>query len=142
MRSSFRRPDPLLCFIRRYGSSLLDECHGLLQIVCLFIVTLQRPSFKNLYQDVVVSSPRPEPIDDTAGVRAAPPGREAPCAVQVRSRYGARDLMLPSHLTPLSDGPTPRSNENEATNLSPASGIAATTELRRTCVDKHLTIKF
>ena len=36
--------------------------------------------------------------------------------MQVRSRCGARDLMLPSHLTPLSDGPTPRSNENEATN--------------------------
>ena len=43
-----RRPDPLLCLIRRYGSSLLDGCHGLLQIVCLFIVTLQRPSFKKL----------------------------------------------------------------------------------------------
>ena len=53
---------------------------------------------KLLNQDVNESSPQPEPIDDTAGVRAAPPGREAPCAVQVRSRYGARDLMLPSHL--------------------------------------------
>ena len=47
-----------------------------------------------LNQDVNESSPRPEPIDDTAGMRAAPPGGEAPCAVQVRSRYGARGLLV------------------------------------------------
>ena len=94
---------------------------------------------KLLNQDVVVSSPRPEPIDDTAGVRAAPPGREAPCAVQVRSRYGARDLMLPSHLTLSSDGATPRSSPRLHTTCISSMGIAAAAELRRTHADKHLT---
>ena len=90
---------------------------------------------------VVVSSPQPEPIDDTAGVRAAPPGRGVPCAVQVRSRYGARDLMLPSHLTLSSDGATPRSSPRLYTKPYSSMGIEATAELRRTHADKHLIIR-
>ena len=60
-----------------------------------------------------MSSPQPEPIDDIAGMRPAPPGREAPCDVQVRYGYGARDLMLPSHRMLSSDGATPRSHGRE-----------------------------
>ena len=61
-----------------------------------------------------MSSPQPEPIDDIAGMRPAPPGREAPCDVQVRYGYGARDLMLPSHRMLSSDGATPRSHGRRA----------------------------
>ena len=78
--------------------------------VCLS-VRKTKTNFSN--QDVVVSSPQPEPIDDIAGMRPAPPGREAPCDVQVRYRYGARDLMLPSHRMLSSDGATPRSHGRE-----------------------------
>ena len=49
-----------------------------------------------LNQDVRVSSPQPQPIDDVAGVRAAPWDDSAPRAVQVVSRHRARraiDLM-------------------------------------------------
>ena len=44
-------------------------------------------------QDVGVSSPQPQPIDDVAGVRAAPWDDSAPHAVQVVSRHRAIDLM-------------------------------------------------
>ena len=46
-----------------------------------------------LNQDVVVRSPLPEPIDDAAGMRAAPQSRGGSRAVQVVSRHGAIDLM-------------------------------------------------
>ena len=46
-----------------------------------------------LNQDVGVSSPQPQPIDDIAGVRAAPWDDSPPRAVQVVSRHGALDLM-------------------------------------------------
>ena len=46
-----------------------------------------------LNQDVEVSSPQPQPIDDIAGVQAAPWVDSAPRAVQVVSRHGAIDLM-------------------------------------------------
>ena len=46
-----------------------------------------------LNQDVGVSSPQPQPIDDIAGVRAAPWDDSAPRAVQVVFRHGAIDLM-------------------------------------------------
>jgi hypothetical protein len=40
-----------------------------------------------------VSSPQPQPIDDIAGVRAAPWDNSAPRAVQVVFRRGVLDLM-------------------------------------------------
>ena len=86
-------------------------------VKCLSVsqsVRKTKTNFSN--QDVVVSSPQPEPIDDIAGMRPAPPGREAPCDVQLRYRYGARDLMLPSHLMLSSDGATPRSQGRELMN--------------------------
>jgi hypothetical protein len=46
-----------------------------------------------LNQDVEVSSPQPQPIDDIAGVRAAPWDNSAPRAVQVVFRRGVLDLM-------------------------------------------------
>ena len=46
-----------------------------------------------LNQDVEVSSPQPQPIDDIAGMRAAPWDDSPPRAVQVVSRHGAIDLM-------------------------------------------------
>ena len=52
-------------------------------------------------------------------------GWGAPCAVQVGSRYGARDLMLSPHLTLLSDGTgaTPGPNGDEATNPPSHQGL-------------------
>ena len=44
----------------------------------------------NLFEDVEVTSP---PIDDIAGMRAAPWDDSAPRAVQVVSRHRAIDLM-------------------------------------------------
>ena len=46
-----------------------------------------------LNQDVKVSSPQPQPIDDIAGMRAAPWDDSPPRAVQVVSRHRAIDLM-------------------------------------------------
>ena len=46
-----------------------------------------------LNQDVGVSSPQPQPIDDIAGMRAAPWDDSPPRAVQVVSRHGALDLV-------------------------------------------------
>ena len=46
-----------------------------------------------LNQDVGVTSPQPQPIDDVAGVRAAPWDDSVPRAVQVVSRHRAIDLM-------------------------------------------------
>ena len=46
-----------------------------------------------LNQDVEVSSPQPQPIDDIAGMRAAPWDDSPPRAVQVVSRHRAIDLM-------------------------------------------------
>ena len=46
-----------------------------------------------LNQDVEVRSPQPQPIDDIAGVRAAPWVDSAPRAVQVISRHRAIDLI-------------------------------------------------
>ena len=47
-----------------------------------------------LNQDVAVSSPQPQPIDDIAGMRAVPWGGSPPRAVQVASRHGAIDRYL------------------------------------------------
>ena len=44
-------------------------------------------------QDVDVSSPQPQPIDDIAGMRAAPWDESPPCDVQVVSRHRAIDPM-------------------------------------------------
>ena len=46
-----------------------------------------------LNQDVAVTSPQPQPIDDIAGAQAAPWDDSAPRAVQVVFRHGAIDLM-------------------------------------------------
>ena len=46
-----------------------------------------------LNQDVEVSSPQPQPIDDIAGMRAAPRDDSQPRAVPVVSRHRALDLM-------------------------------------------------
>ena len=46
-----------------------------------------------LNQDVEVSSPQPQPIDDIAGMRATPWDDSPPRAVQVVSRHRAIDLM-------------------------------------------------
>ena len=46
-----------------------------------------------LNQDVEVTSPQPQPIDDIAGMRAAPWGDSPPRAVHVVSRHRAIDLM-------------------------------------------------
>ena len=46
-----------------------------------------------LNQDVAVSSPQPQPIDDIAGMRAVPWVDSPPRAVQVVFRHGAIDLM-------------------------------------------------
>ena len=46
-----------------------------------------------MHQDVGVSSPQPQPIDDIAGMRAAPWDNSPPRAVQVVSRHGALDLV-------------------------------------------------
>ena len=46
-----------------------------------------------LNQDVAVSSPEPQPIDDMAGMRAVPWDDSPPRAVQVVFRHGAIDLM-------------------------------------------------
>ena len=46
-----------------------------------------------LNQDVEVSLPQPQPIDDIAGMQAAPWDDSAPRAVQVVFRHGALDLM-------------------------------------------------
>ena len=46
-----------------------------------------------LNQDVEVSSPQPQPIDDIAGMRAAPWDDSPPRAVQVVFRHRALDLM-------------------------------------------------
>ena len=46
-----------------------------------------------LNQDVEVSSPQPQPIDDIAGMRAAPWDDSPPRAVQVVSRHRAIDLV-------------------------------------------------
>ena len=40
-------------------------------------------------------SPRPERIDNVAGMRTAPRDNSAPCTVQVVCRHGALDLMPP-----------------------------------------------
>ena len=47
-----------------------------------------------LNQDVAVSSPEPQPIDDIAGMRATQWDDSPPRAVQVVFRHGATDLML------------------------------------------------
>ena len=44
---------------------------------------------------LVVWSPRPERIDNVAGMRTAPRDNSAPCTVQVVCRHGALDLMPP-----------------------------------------------
>ena len=44
---------------------------------------------------LVVWSPRPERIDNVAGMRTAPRHNSAPCTVQVVCRHGALDLMPP-----------------------------------------------
>ena len=76
-----------------------------------------------LNQDVEVSSPQPQPIDDVAGVRAAPWDDSAPRAVQVISRHRAIDLipLLCSCSAEIvrNDGVTPRSQS------SPLKGIAS-----------------
>jgi hypothetical protein len=46
-----------------------------------------------LNQDVEVSSPQPQPIDDIASMRAVPWGDSGPRAVQVVCRHGVIDLM-------------------------------------------------
>ena len=47
----------------------------------------------SFYPDVAVSPPQPQPIDDIAGIRAAPWDDSPPRAVQVVSRHRAIDLM-------------------------------------------------
>jgi hypothetical protein len=60
----------------------------------------QKKTFGQLFFTVlnswlVVWSPRPERIDNVAGMRTAPRHNSAPCTVQVVCRHGALDLMPP-----------------------------------------------
>ena len=71
------------------------------RIVCLS--SFQKKTFGQLLRFfsrflnswLVVWSPRPERIDNVAGMRTAPRDNSAPCTVQVVCRHGALDLMPP-----------------------------------------------
>ena len=59
------------------------------------IVSKKVAFFSLLNSWLVVWSPRPERIDNVAGMRTAPRDNSAPCTVQVVCRHGALDLMPP-----------------------------------------------
>ena len=84
-----------------------------------------------------MSSPQPQPIDDIAGVRAAPWDDSAPRAVQVVSRHGAIDLMplLCRNRQERRCNPpfSPRLHSNQNSSM----GIARAAESRRRHANEH-----
>ena len=66
-------------------------------------------AFFSRFSWLIVWSPRPERIDNVAGMRTAPRDNSAPCTVQVVCRHGALDLMPPPCPNVRNDGSTCRS---------------------------------
>ena len=94
-----------------------------------------------LNQDVAVSSPQPQPIDDLAGMQAVPWDGSPPRAVQVVSRHGAIGLMPLIFQKRQERRCSPPFSPRPHSKVYLASGIAPAAESRRMHARGLLAVK-
>ena len=86
--------------------------------------------------------PQPQPIDDIAGVRAAPWDNSAPRAVQVVCRHGALDLMPRLRRNRQERRCNPPFSPRFHSNQNSSMGIARAAESRRRHANEYPLVIF